>query len=328
MPPRVSPVGFTLVELLVVIGIIALLISILLPALSRARQQASTIKCMANLRTIGQTIAIYVSEDHGSLPFGFVPGSNPPNAPPMIGAAPGHLYDPTLVSQGCDWSTLLVHVTDPRLGSDYSDAVADATNQKYGGSWQGVRAYFVCPDVPTDLMATAAGSLINNYSCHPRIMPNINGADPLPSANGNYLMGMMASHIKRSSDIATVFDGSLESRGRLWTTSVEAFLLQKESILNGVHPNIFLTDNYALPSNTGGSGPLTAHSPVYVGPVPNTSASDWNADTNNNFGNIRFRHMNNTAANVLMLDGHVQTFHYSKASGTTDLLQLNINISQ
>lgn len=61
--------GFTLVELLVVIGIIALLISALLPALNKARQAANFIDCQARLRTMGQSLYIYSTNNRGLLPW-------------------------------------------------------------------------------------------------------------------------------------------------------------------------------------------------------------------------------------------------------------------
>lgn len=64
--------GFTLVELLVVIGIIALLISILLPALTKARSFAIRVKCSANLRTLGQTLYMYASSNKSRMPM-YVP---------------------------------------------------------------------------------------------------------------------------------------------------------------------------------------------------------------------------------------------------------------
>lgn len=60
--------GFTLVELLVVIGIIALLVAILMPALSKARGQAQWAACLSNLKQLGNALQMYAQENKGYLP--------------------------------------------------------------------------------------------------------------------------------------------------------------------------------------------------------------------------------------------------------------------
>ena len=67
--------GFTLIELLVVVAIIALLIGILLPSLSRAREQARRTVCASNLRSVGQAMHIYGNENNGYLPNVYFSGN-------------------------------------------------------------------------------------------------------------------------------------------------------------------------------------------------------------------------------------------------------------
>jgi prepilin-type processing-associated H-X9-DG protein/prepilin-type N-terminal cleavage/methylation domain-containing protein len=92
MKPQSSrQAAFTLVELLVVIGIIALLVSILLPSLAAAREQAQSIKCMSNLRQLGVAFANYTADTKGY--------QCPPDVHNPAGAA-GSISD--------FWSTILV----------------------------------------------------------------------------------------------------------------------------------------------------------------------------------------------------------------------------
>jgi prepilin-type N-terminal cleavage/methylation domain-containing protein/prepilin-type processing-associated H-X9-DG protein len=299
--------GFTLVELLVVIGIIALLISMLLPALGRVQAQARGVQCQANLRTIGQAIYLYVDRNKGSLPYGFWDGSVP------LGSGQN-------AALAGSWPMLLLNALDPRLGTNWNSAVNSGTNTSK------LRQALFCPqlgNVTVDQQASAT----THYLSHPRLMPQLGQADPL-STTGASFQPHKLSKIKRSTEIAMIFDGSMSpvttSAGEYFRPRYQvpvANALDNYRLFRVGGDSTSLTDNYSLATASF----MTPSNSIDI--TPSNGVAFINQDSNNNELNIRFRHGRNNVTNVLFADGHVGSFNLKTAT-RTDMARRNINVNR
>lgn len=127
--------AFTLVELLVVIGVIALLISILLPVLGDARKRAAATKCAAHLRDIGNAFAMYASENKGFFPPARLASANASSQYNIDGVDLGW-------SVSAYWTNFLAkYLTKTKFGiaSTTAEQAADARRSILWGcpQWQG-----------------------------------------------------------------------------------------------------------------------------------------------------------------------------------------------
>ncbi len=136
MPIR-TKTGFTLVELLVVIGIIAVLIAILLPTLNRAREAGRRVQCLSNLRTLGQATIMFTTENGGYMPG--AGGTSPLYFDPTKSGKGNYTTAATSPTDSADWIAWQRRI-DPITGRNNSGA--SDLNITYSGlaKYLGVKA--------------------------------------------------------------------------------------------------------------------------------------------------------------------------------------------
>jgi prepilin-type N-terminal cleavage/methylation domain-containing protein/prepilin-type processing-associated H-X9-DG protein len=292
--------GFTLVELLVVIGIIALLISILLPALSKVRQQANSVWCLTNLRTLGQAMNMYAIANHDSLPINYWNGESAP----------------VPADASTDWGWLVLPYLKSGSAGNYS--AQDPT-----GIWKLYKDKDTISGGNTS--SWYHSEEVQTYSVHPilfRFEPGPLNADgtysagqakPGPADDGQKPFKL--AQVRRSSDIIMIMDAVQigdEIGPNTWSSDAKFWLLQ------GISTNY--CHNWATLQQAQTQfpkGPDAGLNKDYI----NSGAMLYDTGANGATGtDVRYRHMNNKQANAVFCDGHASSFHWTRPGfGGTDM---------
>ena len=279
--------GFTLVELLVVIGIIALLISILLPALGKARGQASSLVCLSNQRQIGIAFQLYAGVHKGSLPFFYW---SPPA--PATGAT--------------DWGFLILPYVKRNNGSTFADS---------GTGPDSIWKIYKDRDTVDGVDVPAVGYVADQtqtYSVNRDLFGGWeHGTFNRPNAAVPNFSQYRFSQIRRSAEMMLLGDaaqiGNVFGQPGTWATTADYFGIQGNDAFYCQQSLTLQQAHQYFPN--GISAGTNEDFPSYAAFYASASGNQ-----------LRFRHLNNRQMNVLFADGHAGSFYFKHAGfGGTDL---------
>ncbi len=259
--------GFTLVELLVVIGIIALLISILLPALNRAREAAMTVRCLANLRQIGQGLHLYSSSNRMAMPPGYIMIN--PDGSVLKPSDAGYAY-PTYATSAMWCDHPFVGSAIPHPARQWPDEI----NGTQGYTWIGANTAWVCPSNNDSPANEGAGATYISYAIVENAWPYANRYD----SNANNLK---------------YFNQKLFRMTSIKSSSRMIFALDSHAATYNVE-GLYIEDADKPDTNSG-----------VWNKVPQMGSSTYAGKGRKDF--LANRHRNNTATNVVFMDGHAET---------------------